>query len=219
MIASDERLIVVGGGVAVEATAHVDLLIIDRSAVPTPGAMLRLVRRYGAIGVVVFALEIAVAEQEELVATGARCCLTADLPRAQVVEMLWRAGHREPFEIPSRRLLPRAGQQRPTLTAREHEVLLLICRGLTNDQIATELTVSFETAKSHVASVLAKLGASSRRDLLSVATTSGSRQAETRAERNACSRRQLGVRSSRSVQRNWLIDAPSHGHRSAWRTT
>ena len=50
------------------------------------------------------------------------------------------------------------------LTARQLEVLALISEGLTNAEIAERLVVSQRTAEHHVAAVLLKLGAGSRRD-------------------------------------------------------
>jgi DNA-binding CsgD family transcriptional regulator len=48
------------------------------------------------------------------------------------------------------------------LSARETEVLGLVARGLSNKQIASELTLSEHTVHRHVANILAKLGLSSR---------------------------------------------------------
>jgi DNA-binding CsgD family transcriptional regulator/tetratricopeptide (TPR) repeat protein len=50
------------------------------------------------------------------------------------------------------------------LTARQLEVLSLLAAGLTNAEIADRLVVSPRTAEHHVAAVLTKLGAATRRD-------------------------------------------------------
>ena len=52
---------------------------------------------------------------------------------------------------------PQAVAMRDDLSRREDEVLQLLARGLTNNEIASELIVSEATVKSHVSNVLAKL--------------------------------------------------------------
>ena len=66
-----------------------------------------------------------------------------------------------------------AGQGGETLTAREHEVLRLVADGLPNKAIARELGISEHTAKFHVGSLLAKLGAGSRTEAVTLATRRG----------------------------------------------
>ena len=56
----------------------------------------------------------------------------------------------------------RAPQSPEVLTERETEVLRLLAKGKANKEIARELKVSEHTVKSHVHSVLAKLGVLSR---------------------------------------------------------
>jgi DNA-binding NarL/FixJ family response regulator len=59
------------------------------------------------------------------------------------------------------------------LTARELEVLRLMARGQTNKQVAAELKISEHTAKFHVSSVLAKLGALTRTEAVTIGMTRG----------------------------------------------
>ena len=60
-----------------------------------------------------------------------------------------------------------------SLTERELEVLDLLAEGLSNKLIAHGLTISEHTVKTHVASIFAKLGASSRTEAVSQAIRRG----------------------------------------------
>ena len=75
------------------------------------------------------------------------------------------------------RLLPRLGGTgrvgAATLTEREREILGLIAQGLSNAAIAERLVVSVNTVRNHVANLLAKLGARSKLEALSIAIREG----------------------------------------------
>lgn len=59
-------------------------------------------------------------------------------------------------------LREREHQQRPVLTERESQVLALIAQGLSGPEIGERLYISSSTVKTHVKSVLEKLGAPDR---------------------------------------------------------
>jgi DNA-binding NarL/FixJ family response regulator len=63
--------------------------------------------------------------------------------------------------------------QLAVLTAREREVLTLVGRGLSNDEIADALVLSPLTAKTHVSRVMGKLGARDRVHLVVTAYETG----------------------------------------------
>jgi DNA-binding NarL/FixJ family response regulator len=66
-----------------------------------------------------------------------------------------------------------AGRLAEHLTARETVVLRLMALGLGNKEIASRLDISEHTAKFHVSSILAKLGASSRTEAVTIGMTRG----------------------------------------------
>jgi DNA-binding NarL/FixJ family response regulator len=59
------------------------------------------------------------------------------------------------------------------LTARERQVLQMLGGGLGNKEIASRLKISGHTAKFHVASILGKLGASSRTEAVAIGLRRG----------------------------------------------
>lgn len=55
---------------------------------------------------------------------------------------------------------PQRNGERPSLTRREEDVAALAALGLTNRQIASELSISEHTVAIHVARILKKVGLS-----------------------------------------------------------
>lgn len=67
----------------------------------------------------------------------------------------------------------RPDRQLPELSAREAEVLRLLARGRSNAEIATDLYLGHETVKTHVRSLLTKLGVRDRTQAVVAAFESG----------------------------------------------
>jgi DNA-binding NarL/FixJ family response regulator len=66
-----------------------------------------------------------------------------------------------------------AEERLAVLTGREREVLALVGRGLSNDEIGSELFLSPATARTHVSHAMAKLGARDRAQLVVIAYQTG----------------------------------------------
>lgn len=65
--------------------------------------------------------------------------------------------------VDRRRLQPVTGTRaQDLLTAREHDILLLLAQGMSNEDIARNLVLEVSTVKSHLARMLPKLGVRSR---------------------------------------------------------
>jgi DNA-binding NarL/FixJ family response regulator len=59
------------------------------------------------------------------------------------------------------------------LTKRELEVLLLLSKGYTNNQISNELFVSLNTTKTHLSNIYSKLGTRNRVQTIRIAQNNG----------------------------------------------
>ena len=64
------------------------------------------------------------------------------------------------------KMMERLKKQEPVLhedlTNREHEILMLIAQGKSNQEIADELFITLKTVKTHVSNILAKLDVDDR---------------------------------------------------------
>ncbi|MEV4703503.1 response regulator transcription factor [Actinoplanes sp. NPDC049316] len=121
----------------------------------------------------------------EALRAGASGFLLKDAPAADLVQAVRVVAAGDGLLAPSvtRRLIaefatrPRAQRPRPTalnaLTPRETEVLRLIARGRSNQEIAADLVVAEQTVKTHVGRILAKLGLRDRAQAVVFAYESG----------------------------------------------
>lgn len=114
---------------------------------------------------------------------GARGYLTKSAGRADIARALQAAAARQVVldaDVQAR-LLQAAGTPAPApaaelpdgLTEREAEVLRLIARGLSNQDVARELFVSVATVKTHVNHLFAKTGSRDRAQAVAYAHTRG----------------------------------------------
>ena len=117
---------------------------------------------------------------------GAGGFLSKDVPADELITAIRTVARGEAVVAPRilRRLLERFADRLPdpserppmaldSLTEREREVLVHVARGMSNSEIAKELTVSETTVKTHVGHVLTKLGLRDRVQAVVLAYESG----------------------------------------------
>ena len=115
---------------------------------------------------------------------GASGFLLKDTPRAELLRAVEVIAAGDALLAPgiTRRLIAefaaRRDPQQPAprlaeLTERERDILVLVARGLSNDEIAGQLVISPLTAKSHVRNILRKVGCHDRAGLVALAYENG----------------------------------------------
>ncbi|MFI6901005.1 response regulator [Nonomuraea sp. NPDC050394] len=114
---------------------------------------------------------------------GAAGFLLKDVPPADLVTAIRQVHAGDAAMAPStlRRVLDRFAAHLPSgeaaavkeLTPREHEVLLMVGRGLSNLEIAARLDVAEATVKTHLGRILAKLGLRDRAQVVVYAYEAG----------------------------------------------
>ncbi|MDN4474984.1 response regulator transcription factor [Demequina sp. SYSU T00192] len=115
----------------------------------------------------------------EAMRAGASGFVLKRVPPAELIESVRVVASGESLLFPAstraviERFATRGAERLPELSEREEDVLRALARGRSNGEIAAELFVSVETVKSHVASILMKLGVRDRTQAVIVAYESG----------------------------------------------
>lgn len=160
-----------------------DVVLMDVRMPGTDG--LTATRELSAAGITTKVLVLTTFEVDEYVfeamRAGAAGFVLKRVPPAELIEAvrIVAAGESLLFPASTRAVIERfAAQPAPApdlaeLTDREADVLRELARGRSNQEIAAALFVSVQTVKSHVASILTKLGVRDRTQAVIVAYESG----------------------------------------------
>jgi two-component system, NarL family, nitrate/nitrite response regulator NarL len=105
---------------------------------------------------------------------GARGYVLKESPTEEIIAAIsavWAGGNYFSAQVSS--LVMHTGSAVPQLTAREHEILLLLAHGRSNKLVARQLDISVRTVETHRLSLRRKLGVDSASELLKIAVTNG----------------------------------------------
>ena len=157
-----------------------DLVLMDVRLGDGDGvaATAELTRSYPDLRVVVLTAHADLALMKRAADAGACCLLPKDGSLPDMLEALRRSRrggitvHPELLKALTMSAPPQMPQL-PTLTRREHDVLMKLAIGLDARAIAKHLGISVNTCRGYVKSLMLKLGAHSQLEAVVIATTNG----------------------------------------------
>jgi len=153
-----------------------DLMLVDVGMRGMNGIELanELRRRHPAIRVLMLSMYDNREYVLSAIRAGARGYVLKESPTEEILAAISavRAGGNY-FSAQLSNLATLVGGAPPQLTAREHEVLLLLAHGRSNKLVARELDISVRTVETHRLSLRRKLGVDSASELLKIAVTNG----------------------------------------------
>lgn len=157
-----------------------DALLLDLRLPDLPAATIctRVKERHPETAIVILTAHPEEMAVRGCLKAGASACLFKDVNEQNLLSALMQVVHGRAVIDPriAGAMLPRRGGNGSSgggLSGREHEVLLLIARGLTTQEIADQIGLSPNTVKSHSRSLFTKLGAHNRVQALAVAQERG----------------------------------------------
>jgi DNA-binding NarL/FixJ family response regulator len=177
LISEDTNLQVVMDSVELEELEDVlaehkpNVVLLNFGSLPNAAWVYQLHQSSPDTRIVVLANRPTAAESNQLLSFGATACISKETQGRDIINAIHLASR-------GMRVLPRSTST-PTdpaerfdylaeadiLTAREAEVLQLLQEGMTNAQIAHELSIGLETVRTHARNIYRKLGIKTRRDL------------------------------------------------------
>jgi DNA-binding NarL/FixJ family response regulator len=187
LILEDSNLELVASEVELEQLETVleeqkpSVVLINFGSLPNPAMIYQLHQGHPETRIVVLANRPTAAECNQMLSFGATACISKETQGRDIINAIHlasrgmhvlprsasaTAGREQRFDLPAPDLL----------TPREADVLELLQRGLTNAQIAHELSIGVETVRTHARNIYSKLGISTRRDLARLSRDDDARQ-------------------------------------------
>ena len=177
LISEDPNLELVATGVELEQLEDVldehtpGVVLLNFGSLPNAAWVYQLHQSNPETRIVVLANRPTAAESNQLLSFGATACISKETQGRDIINAIHLASR-------GMRVLPRSTSapsdpaerfdylpEADILTAREAEVLQLLQDGMTNAQIAHQLSVGIETVRTHARNIYRKLGISTRRDV------------------------------------------------------
>ncbi|HEX8646700.1 MAG TPA: response regulator transcription factor [Thermoleophilaceae bacterium] len=190
LISEDSNLELVASGVDLERietalTEHgPSVVLLNFGSLPNPAMIYQLHQSHPETRIVVLANRPTAAECNQMLSFGATACISKETQGRDIINAIHLASR-------GMHVLPRSASATADnpddrfdlpapdlLTPREADVLELLQRGLTNAQIAHELSIGVETVRTHARNIYSKLGISTRRDLARLGRPDGARRLE-----------------------------------------
>jgi len=151
---------------------EVTLMDLQMPGINSIDAMIAIRREFPQARIVVLTTYKGDANVLRALKAGARGYLPKSLLRKELLETI-RTVHAGQKRIPPEVAAQFAGASADELTEREIDVLRLIASGNANKTIGAHLSISEETVKGHVKSVLSKLDANSRTHAVTISLKRG----------------------------------------------
>jgi DNA-binding NarL/FixJ family response regulator len=181
LISEDTNLQLVEDGIELEELEDVlarhkpNVVLLNFGSLPNAAWVYQLHQNSPETRIVVLANRPTAAESNQLLSFGATACISKETQGRDIINAIHLASR-------GMRVLPRSTSapsepaerfdylaEADILTAREAEVMQLLQEGMTNAQIAHELSIGLETVRTHARNIYRKLGIKTRRDLASFA--------------------------------------------------